>query len=155
MKLPRLNNKSIAVIILLFGMFIAGVVYAAHNECFGPGSTPGSHQNCYWATAKKVSTTTVLEFSSNYCVQNANNLDIFIPTKTSAEWSAFRSNAPNKILTTYTGGACGGGGACQPTPYSISGSGQSSSQADAAAIANVPGSPEDWYYADSFLIDDM
>jgi hypothetical protein len=155
MKLPRLNNKSIALVILLFGIFAAGVVYAAHNECFGPDNTPSTHQNCYWASANKANTTTVLEFSSNYCVQNANSLDIFIPTKTSAEWSAFRANAPRQTLTAYTSGVCGGGGTCQPTPYTVSGSSNSTADADQIASNNIPHSPEDWYYAAGFLIADI
>src|SRR5262245_39907798 len=131
------SEKAIAIVILILGAFTALIVYAAHSECFAPGGTPTSHQSCYWGAAKKTATTTVLEFSANYCVQNGNNSDIFIPTKTQQEWFNFRQFAPNQTLTNYSSGSCGnsGLGSCTPTPAAVSGSAVNASPVAGEAFA--------------------
>lgn len=59
----------------------------------------------YRAVAGK--TTLISEFGVDFCVQNNRTEDVLVPTRTSAEWNAFRSNLPSNVVSAT----------CCPTNY--------------------------------------
>ena len=105
--------------IILGVLIFAGVVYAAtqHPPCYNNSTTaPGGHQDCYSVDKSGTNVSIVKETTytnGQQCLTNNNSLDIFVPTKTSAEWSSFYSYASNVAKSTLNSdGSCGGAPGC-------------------------------------------
>ena len=76
MKILAKIKKRPLILGILFAMLIIGIVYAAESYRVNSGTQVTINE---WSVCKKVT--------------NNNALAIFVPTKTAAEWTAFRTNA--------------------------------------------------------------
>jgi len=88
MKILAKIKKRPLVLGILFAMLIIGIVYAAESYKVNSGATSTIDEH---GVCKKVT--------------NNNSLAIFVPTKTAAEWTAFRTYASG---VTYAGCICAG-----------------------------------------------
>jgi len=62
--------------------------------------------------------TTINEWSECWDVDNAAGVDLFVPTNTAAEWTAFRTNKPTGVTLTTPG--CDPGQNCGNDPCGVS-----------------------------------
>lgn len=93
----KLNTK------LIFGIFLillVGLIIADDKYTIVPGEDPkdiDEHEECRYVS------------SSSDTDYESDDLDVFVPTKTSTEWSDFRSNAPGHV---NFGDSCCDSGTC-------------------------------------------
>ena len=105
--LAKIKRRSV-LLGILFVMLLIGIVYAAEYYQVNSGATSTIDE---WSVCKKVT--------------NNNALGIFVPTKTEAEWTAFRTNVSGvtsaECCVCSTGPCCDGcnimANGAQPTGY--------------------------------------
>jgi len=83
---------------ILFALLLIGIVYAAESYRVNSGTQVTINE---WSVCKKVT--------------NSNASDIFVPTKTEAEWTAFRTNASGVTYAECC--TCGSYGVCGSCSY--------------------------------------
>lgn len=98
----QIPKKYIIAVVLIF-LGIGGAMYAAYN----PDCHSVLHNwDCYKAPGVISSSPSsppevpINEYGDNICLQNFNDLDIFVPTKSSNEWSKFKTNKPGVDIHT-------------------------------------------------------
>lgn len=125
MKMKSLRNKIIGILPLIILVVVgAGIVYAA-TSISATGGGAVSQITTSWGECKNI--------------QNNNALSLFVPANTQAEWNAFVSYAPNKVLTTCC--TANYGQACNSAANSCGQTNSGTYSCEGVCSASTPANP--------------